>query len=170
MISTKDSEEIINYIRNVWYDFFSNYKIAPLTLVYDPLSQFTGVSSGLAHIAHDSKFYSDKNIDPDSQILIYDPKDGPYSTSLVNLSDLPDIECILVCSTNAEQVNFIFSKLKPNSLVIVLNDAVTVPDYYQCYTYKNNSSGGYTQSYTDSTQSNLLKNIRTFIRGTKTSS
>src|SRR3990167_1761360 len=156
MISTEDSEKIINHIRNVWYDFFSNHKIAPYTLVYDPLSQFTGISSGLAHIAHDSKFFSDKSTNPDEQILLYDPKDGPYTTSIIDLNNLLDVECVLMCSVKLEEVNFILSKLKSEGLLIILNETIKVPENYQEYICKANPSIGITKSFTLSRNMNCL--------------
>src|SRR4051794_29937354 len=95
--------------RNVWYAIFGKDEIAPLTLIYDPLSKFTWISSGLCHIAHDGIFYTKIDLSPDDRILVHDPNNISH---LSNINDLQKLDCIFICSyQNTNDIKPILFKL-----------------------------------------------------------
>ncbi|MBS0290826.1 MAG: hypothetical protein JSS07_12425 [Proteobacteria bacterium] len=126
MATNSDLELIVNYILTAWNDIFSDYQQAPLTLVYDPVSQFNSIIAGICHIAHNYMTFEKTN--PDDQILIYNPEQF-YSTSIQNLNDLPEVDCLILCSyQSVENIKFILSKLKSGGIAIILNEVYKIPD------------------------------------------
>lgn len=182
MISTEDYEKIIEYTRNVWTELldFKKKRVAPQTLIYDPLSTFDEFISGLAHVAHDYLEFGDP--DPDSRILIYDKQANQrfreqYPNQehepiheVFDLKKIPLLDCIFICSSeNADEVNFVLSKLNTGGLVIVFNEAFKMPSNYKRHTYKENLTLGHTQTYRhsdydESKVSVLLESIETYVK------